>query len=395
MNKIITLVVAFLLFIPFASINGSNVASNTSTNNILYVGGSGPDNYTSIQSAINDADNGYTIYVYAGIYREHVRIYKPINLIGEDENTTIIDGMNETNVTVFSISASHVNFSHFTIRNALDGFWTKAISISGNYIYIHKDIITNCGGMHISSSNTLIENCNLSYNYLGVSVGGGSSNLTIKNCIMSFNLGKKNKDGGYIGGNGIESGGSNTSIINCTIHHSRFDGISIVDGSNICIYGCDISGHYPLEGIYLGGVKNGTISNCELHDNNYGITLVKSECIKIKNCSITESSWSGIRIMNEEKKSEEAIINSCDIKNNSCGIEILNSLGISVNYNNICNNSIGMKAEFSVCNARNNYWGNPFGPSHLFGLRGDKIQTTLAKVFYFPWLKEGYGNKLG
>jgi len=28
MNKIITLVVAFLLFIPFASINGSNVASS-------------------------------------------------------------------------------------------------------------------------------------------------------------------------------------------------------------------------------------------------------------------------------------------------------------------------------------------------------------------------------
>jgi hypothetical protein len=67
---------------------------------------------------------------------------------------------------------------------------------------------------------------------------------------------------------------------------------------------------------------------------------------------------------------------------------------IFVNYNNIYNNDIGMKAEFSVCNARYNYWGSPLGPSHLFGLRGDRIQTTFAEVFYFPWLKEDMNQEL-
>ena len=69
MKKIAVMAIAFLLFIPFASINGNNVFLIKNTNgNILYVGGSGPNNYTSIQSAINDASNGYTIYVYPGNY---------------------------------------------------------------------------------------------------------------------------------------------------------------------------------------------------------------------------------------------------------------------------------------------------------------------------------------
>jgi len=61
MKKIITLAISFLLLVPFASINGNNVSLVKDTDsNVLYVGGSGPNNYTSIQSAINDADNGYT-----------------------------------------------------------------------------------------------------------------------------------------------------------------------------------------------------------------------------------------------------------------------------------------------------------------------------------------------
>jgi len=87
MNKITTLAIASLLFIPFASINGSNVSSIKNPNgNILYVGGSGPNNYTSIQSAINDASNGYTIYVYHGNYNESVVINKSISLIGIEQN---------------------------------------------------------------------------------------------------------------------------------------------------------------------------------------------------------------------------------------------------------------------------------------------------------------------
>jgi len=92
--------------------NGSN---NRRT---LYVGGSGPNNYTSIQDAINVANSGDTIFVYNGTYYENLVINKSINLIGENEKTTIIDGIKRNN-TIF-IFASDVLISHFTIKNSSD-----------------------------------------------------------------------------------------------------------------------------------------------------------------------------------------------------------------------------------------------------------------------------------
>ena len=38
----------------------------------LYVGGSGPGNYTKIQDAINNAIDGDTIYVYSGTYNGNI-----------------------------------------------------------------------------------------------------------------------------------------------------------------------------------------------------------------------------------------------------------------------------------------------------------------------------------
>jgi len=60
----------------------------------LFVGGTGPLNYTSIQDAINDVSAEGYVMVYAGVYYENIIIDKNIILIGEDRNNTIIDGSN-------------------------------------------------------------------------------------------------------------------------------------------------------------------------------------------------------------------------------------------------------------------------------------------------------------
>ena len=51
-----------------------------------------PDNYEKIQWAVGNASEGDTIFVNAGIYHEHVVVTKSVKLLGEDSNTTIIDG---------------------------------------------------------------------------------------------------------------------------------------------------------------------------------------------------------------------------------------------------------------------------------------------------------------
>ena len=116
----------------------------TPRGNWLYVGGSGPGNYTTIQGAINAASDGDNVFVYddSSPYYEHVVINKSITLIGENRDTTIIDSSKNISVT-----ADFVTISRFTILNREEG-----ISLLGSYngspryyITISNNIIKNSG----------------------------------------------------------------------------------------------------------------------------------------------------------------------------------------------------------------------------------------------------------
>ena len=94
---------------------------------ILYVGGDGPDNYTYIQEAINAALDNDTIFVFNGTYEEHVVVDKPLHLVGEDKEITIIDG-SEIGDVVW-IYSSFVTFHGFTVANGGQGMWDEGIGM--------------------------------------------------------------------------------------------------------------------------------------------------------------------------------------------------------------------------------------------------------------------------
>jgi len=101
---------------------------------ILYVGGDGPNNYTKIQDAIGDAKDGFTIFVYSGIYYENVVIDKRINLIGENKRATIIDGSGGESVV--KITVDGVNIKEFTVQNGKKGIkMYNNCKIENNIIY--------------------------------------------------------------------------------------------------------------------------------------------------------------------------------------------------------------------------------------------------------------------
>ena len=96
---------------------GMNISSSTGLNleqksttllngKTLYVGGSGPGNYTKIQEAIDDSSDGDTVFVYddSSPYFENVVVDKSINLIGENRNTTEIYPYDEGYIVKISSS---------------------------------------------------------------------------------------------------------------------------------------------------------------------------------------------------------------------------------------------------------------------------------------------------
>jgi parallel beta-helix repeat protein len=128
----------------------------TSRADWLYVGGSGPGNYTSIQDALNHASPGFTIFVYddSSPYHETITIQTSVSLIGENKETTILNGGD--NLQVITVHASTVNISHFTFENSDIGILG---SINDSVIF-DNIFLNNQGGVALfaSSANTISEN---------------------------------------------------------------------------------------------------------------------------------------------------------------------------------------------------------------------------------------------
>lgn len=111
-----------LLFVGAAIIPSSGqkideVSLPMSRGNTRYVGGSGPGNYTKIQDAVNASSDGDTVFVYTGLYNENVYVNKSINLLGENKETTIIDGNGGKYAVFLTKNSTSVIINGFTIRN--------------------------------------------------------------------------------------------------------------------------------------------------------------------------------------------------------------------------------------------------------------------------------------
>jgi len=218
MKKGITLIVMLLFIcvgytqsVRFNIVEHSN--NETIKGKTLYVGGSGPGNYTSIQEAIDNASDGDTVYVYNGTYYEYkIGIWHSINLIGENKYTTIIDGR-KGGLDVLRVFVDWINISGFTIRNA-DWEW-EGIYISANFNTITNNIITNNGiGIRINysstHSNTITGNIISNNYYYGIELPASntSKNKIYHNNFINNSFWNACDMGSNIWDNGYPSGGN-------------------------------------------------------------------------------------------------------------------------------------------------------------------------------------------
>jgi len=143
----------------------------------LYVGGDGAGNYTRIQDAIDDASDGDTVFVYNGTYCENVVVDKSIDLIGEDKDTTVIDGSGVDDVVY--VSADEVNMTGFTVKNS-GNMVIAVFDLNGILINLLVD-----AGIEIrSNSNSVFGNIIAGYIFIKKS----SDNSIFHNKISSINL---------------------------------------------------------------------------------------------------------------------------------------------------------------------------------------------------------------
>jgi len=135
----------------------------------------------TIQEGIDNSSTGDTVFVYNGSYFETIIIKKSINLIGENKNSTIING-NNSSYPVLEISAEYVKVSDLTIKNSEIGIYLE--NTSGSNI-IDKNIIKGCSKAIylLDSHKNLITNNTIKDNNIGISL-----NLSYKNNFFYNNF---------------------------------------------------------------------------------------------------------------------------------------------------------------------------------------------------------------
>ncbi len=189
----------------------------------LFVGGSGPGNYTRIQDAINNASQGDTVFVFddSAPYYESLKINVSIQLVGENRNTTSIEGGNHA----ISIYVDDVRVSGFRISNVGD-FWNCCgfyVTSQGNNIS-DNNIINNfrMNGVFLdgASYNTIYGNLIENNQYHGIRLEYTSHNV-IKNNVLVNNRGY----GIYL----YEA--TDNILVGNTVQQSFFDGVMLGNNS--------------------------------------------------------------------------------------------------------------------------------------------------------------------
>ena len=203
-----------------------------------------PDDYPTIQAAIDNASEGDTIYVKKGVYVENPVVNKSVSLVGEDRDATVID------VTAgLKVESDNVTVTGFTIY---DGW--RGISLAANYCNISGNKITNAtNGIVVVRlreyiTGNIFESIGLSS---AIQLNFANRNLISKNYIDSC------VEGIQIWQNSNNNTITENTITNCqdTAIRFQYSNNNAIIRNNISNSGCGTS-------IY--GSNNNSISN-----NNY------------------------------------------------------------------------------------------------------------------------------
>lgn len=324
-----------------------------------------PDDYLTIQLAIDAAATGGTVYVRSGTYHEHVIINKSLVLQGENRETTIIDGDGTGKVVTIS-STNNVTVRGFTVRN------------SGTTIGSDQD----AGVVLRNASNNLISDCILTSNGLNGLYSYGSSYNTIRNCDISHNEYPPVTGGGVRGAVHLRYSSHNMILDNNIFSNSR-NGITARSPADFTT----ITGNFLYSnnghGIHVGHSRYCNISNNLIRENlGSGVDFDSGSNHQVVNNTM-DSNGGGIRTVFYSYR--DTFIGNI-IRENGFGIMVggyeLSSNSHVFYHNDIINNATQVLIKVSGSNTWDN--GYPDGGNYWSDYSGsDSDNDGIGDTPYF------------
>ncbi|OGG40717.1 hypothetical protein A3A21_01855 [Candidatus Jorgensenbacteria bacterium RIFCSPLOWO2_01_FULL_45_25b] len=253
------------------------------------------ETYSTIQSAIDEANEGDTISVASGgEYRENLNIDKPLTLLGDSgdesagpaEGAAVIMDNGNCDDRVISIEASNVTVKGFVLDGAECGKPVVRIGEEVSGVEISDNEIRNGRkGIDLSpysDGNTVTNNKIHDNNNEGVWIGGSTNNTISNNEIYSNASGVGLGEGGC--SNECVGDVSGNSITGNYIYENREETSGIhIEGEDVEFSELTISGNTITDnsgyGIYVNAASGGALtisSNTIKNNDSAGIYLGSS-----------------------------------------------------------------------------------------------------------------------
>lgn len=211
------------------------------------VGSNGEGNNSSIQEAVNNAQNGDTIFVSPGIYRENINVNKELSIIastelsGDQINRTYVIGAIPTN-DVFSITSNNVRISGFHILGGPSGMDTYG------EVGLYLEGVQNCS----ISNNTLM------LNDIGIGLSNSQRNV-LDNNLIGF------------GTSGIFLNDSNENLLSNNLATTNSQGIWVINSTNNTLLNNTADSNEV--GFYLGMSRMNMLESNLISKNDNGVVL--------------------------------------------------------------------------------------------------------------------------
>ena len=240
--------------------------------------------YNAIGLAIEAANNGDTVYVHNGTYYEHITVNKSINLQGESNTETIINGSGTG--TCLTISANYTNVSTLGFSNcpiSLISSTSSHNTIENNYLEAGQYGIYETGDLNQIRNNLIFHMTGVG-SFRGIYVGG-NNNTVLNNTITSYLSVGWDRYGIHV------SSSSNNGVLNNTVFinntwTTKID-ILISSSKNTTLTDNNLGGE-GVYGVYVEGSSHGTnITDNNISGDNegYGIHL-DSQNVSVNNNTI-------------------------------------------------------------------------------------------------------------
>jgi nitrous oxidase accessory protein len=261
-----------------------------------------PDDYMTIQEAIDHAQEGDTIVVKAGTYYENVVVNKPLTIKSQSgaENTVVCAA--DPTKNVFEIKADNVEVTGFTIKDSANrtisgdpfnpssyvdacGIYVGSCTgtkITGNIVENNFEgiVFADCsdilvsenqvtGNIHEGIRIVYSSSATLSKNSI---IGGQSSGFFSATGLVVFHCSDSSVTENRIAGNDNGAVISNSQRINFSSNNvtdNQFHGLNIVGGSGNKVFGNIMRGN--TYGICPSGASNTQIYDNILQENEAGI----------------------------------------------------------------------------------------------------------------------------